>query len=813
MAYINLQNCTLEEYTNIIYSQDDTNRLRIWFNNVELENADEYCEKVIVKSRILPDDGTKRFTLDNFVSKEVEVILHDIDTSIIQDQVRISIGTLVDEENDIYEDVPIGIFNIQDTPTTDKEKTTIKLRDNRVKFDFNYNALPLIESKGGSATYKDILMDICSQAGVDYNIISFRNENYRVAIYDNTIQATTYVSYIAEQGGYFPTIDRNGKLIFVDISNSLVWKIPLNLIEKYEMGKDFKIQRVVYESGIIKYETSSNESLDTLYLDSANPYIVSKQQIDYIYSFLNNIKISSVKTGKILGNPLIDPYDMVEVYGYYQENEDGDYEFVNDENTIVFRTLANNTYTYTGVHRNEFDTEIGEEARTENVSLNSEETFRRYAKTEIDNLNNSVKIVVGEINETNEKLGVIEASVDEIKLKIQDIADLTETKSTYLGTLEFEKVNASYPLKIEVRPTATEFVTYLYPSTNLYPSSSLYTQTRTLKFTNNDTNEVITYEIPNNLYYYDSKHYDRFIIDYEIHKCYIEKSCYLSANGTIQLLTALYPNVDVYPSVDIYPQAIERIFEYEYPTIALTNGDYTIEMVGYDNVYLSATLMKQNKYTTSFATTAELYSAIDQTAEEIKIEVSHKVDEEEVASYFDITAESITAKTGKFAIESDNFTLTEEGEITATKGTISKFSFDEDKLTVELTLPHTYTNDDVTRVTGIINGTIQPTSEDYNLYDFNQTNIIDDVDLEIVTNLANGTYSHTSTYTIDTTNPIKALSIDNGSTNTNIGAYSSYIDTIINDYTKSNQIELYDSATNQYIDVMQKIKEIENRLS
>ena len=142
------------DYKKIIYSQDDDNDIKIWFNNVELANAGYLTEKLEGTFRVLANDGKKRFSLDNFVAKELTLTIHDVNLNAIQDQVKISIGTLVNNE---YEYVPIGIFNIQDIPTTNNGTTTIKLRDNRVKFEFNYNAKPLIDENEGKATYKQIL--------------------------------------------------------------------------------------------------------------------------------------------------------------------------------------------------------------------------------------------------------------------------------------------------------------------------------------------------------------------------------------------------------------------------------------------------------------------------------------------------------------------------------------------------------------------------------------------------------------------------------------------------------------------------------
>lgn len=375
-------------YKNVIYSGDARNKIKILFNNVELQEADRYCEKATIKSRIIPN-GAKRFSLNNFISKEVEIILHDINTNIIQDKVSISIGTLVGNS---YEYVPIGIFNIQGTPTTDKNKITIKLRDNSVKFDFNYNAKPLIDSGGGSATKLQILQDICTKANVTCNISSFIGSTDSIGIYDNTITARQYIADIAEQAGRIATINRSGELIFVNLNSLTTWNIPLSIVEKYEIGKAYRIGKVVYEDAIRKYETAST-NYDTLYLDSSNPYISSQSQVNSILQQVNSFEIDSVKTGKILGNPAIDGYDIINVYDDKVEG-----------NPSVFKTLATNELVYTGVLINTFDTQIGEEERKENVSIVGEATFKKWATTNINNINGEIDIQAGKIDNVEKEI-------------------------------------------------------------------------------------------------------------------------------------------------------------------------------------------------------------------------------------------------------------------------------------------------------------------------------------------------------------------------------------------------------------------------
>lgn len=421
MAYL-----VSNEYKRIIYSQSEINELKISFDNEILQNADLYCERLTIKSRILADDGNKTFSLNSFVAKEAELILHNVPLSKIKGKVELQVGTLV---GNTYEYVPLGIFNIQDSPLTDKDKVTIKLRDNAVNFDFNYNAKELIDSKEiKTATLKEILQDICLKANVVCGVNSFNGEDIEIGFYDNTIKARNYVSMIAEQAGRIATVDRTGKLIFIDLSNLSKWQIPLSILEKYETGKPYHIERVVYESGTIKLETSDNEELDTLYLDASNLYIFNQNQVNQILNLLKDFEIDSAYTGKLLGNPAIDSYDLIEVVDDYNNNE------------VIFTTLANQEYTYSGNHRNKFDTEISIEQRKSNVSFRGEASFRKWAKTEIDNVTSELTISVGRIDDLD---GIVEEVRDTTTSNSRVIEVIKEAKYIDTETGEVNSVKTS----------------------------------------------------------------------------------------------------------------------------------------------------------------------------------------------------------------------------------------------------------------------------------------------------------------------------------------------------------------------------------
>lgn len=445
-------------YKEVIYSQDCRHKLRIWFNGEELEDADIYCEKLTVSSNILPTGG-KRFSLDNLVSKEATLILHDVPLDRIVDQVKLSLGTLVDGE---YEYVPLGVFNIQDKPTTDKNKTTVKLRDNSVKLDYNYNAKPVIDENGGSATKLQIFQDICSQFGISTKVTSFLNSDEEIGVYDNTIKARTYITYFAEQSGAIATFDRDGDLIFVYLSDLVTQTLPLHFVEKYEDGDNYKISRVVYEDAVRKYETGEDTN-DTLFLNSANPYISSIEQVEAIAEKVLGFEISSYKTGKIIGNPAIDSYDLISI-------TDGDKTFV---------TLANHKMVYNGVIISTYDTKIGLEARKENVSANGEAQFRKWAKAEINNLDASIKLSAGKIDANSEKLAGIEIEIDKVTTtvsetnkKVDDLGDSIEYFSVDLSQYSLTIPTGSDKKPLETKNYDVPFYAY-YKGKQVTPNLTL----------------------------------------------------------------------------------------------------------------------------------------------------------------------------------------------------------------------------------------------------------------------------------------------------------------------------------------------------
>lgn len=308
-----------------------------------------------------------------------------------------------------------------------------------------------------------------------------------------------------------------------------------------------------------------------------------------------------------------------------------------------------------GLQENVF-TEMPEETQTDYTK--ADKTDRKINQTYIivDKQNQQIESVVSQTNAQNEKIAKVTQTVDELNSKISDIADITISQESNNGYLEFEDINQSEPIRIVVRPIS-ESISYLYPHNNLYPSNLLYSKNRKIRFTNIKTEEIFDYELPTDLLYYNSENYDEFILDYDAQSCVVNKKVGYNADGTTYVLDT------------------PTTLEFEYPRIFLTDGDYKIEILGYDMAYLFVRLMAQNIYTTQFATRAEVSSEISQTAQEINLEVSKKVNETEVVSTINQSAEQITLSSNRLVVNSDNFKLDAEGNMTCNDATLRNANF------------------------------------------------------------------------------------------------------------------------------------------
>lgn len=300
------------------------------------------------------------------------------------------------------------------------------------------------------------------------------------------------------------------------------------------------------------------------------------------------------------------------------------------------------------------DIYANEPSQSETDYTKADTTDQRLNQTTliVDKQNQRIDALVTNVTDNTTKVAQLSLDVAELRSEIGDVTDITNMQEGY-GSLTFENINESEPIDIEIHPMADSNIAYLYPANNLYPSSNLFPKNRILKFTNTETDETWEYLLPDNLRYYNTNTYDKFVLSYENEICQVTKKVGINADRSKYALTT------------------EEVIDYTYPHIGLTQGNYIVELVGYPNAYIKVRLMSQNMYTSQFATKVEMNSKISQKADEITSEVATtyltKGEGDVMSSRITQNANSIETKVSKGAVISTINQSAESIQINANK--------------------------------------------------------------------------------------------------------------------------------------------------
>ena len=279
----------------------------------------------------------------------------------------------------------------------------------------------------------------------------------------------------------------------------------------------------------------------------------------------------------------------------------------NAQNTAnsINNNLTNNYYTKT-----QTDSEIQQTANTINLSI-------QQITTNINNIEN-------EQEEQSNLITQISTSLEGIEQTVSNIQNLTDTVQGE-KTITLNNCVEGSVLELHILGN-NEVFENLYPANNLYPSDTLYPSgdSRIVVETENNTT---TYELRvTDVLRKNGSIYDEYVLE----------------NGQAKIIRRINENGTIKTT-----PTTEDLGKF---SINLGEGTNTITIKNY-SATLSARFAIQNNYTEIFATKVEMTSSITQTAEEINLEVSKKVDENEIISTINQSAEQIQINANKISLE------------------------------------------------------------------------------------------------------------------------------------------------------------------
>ena len=265
-----------------------------------------------------------------------------------------------------------------------------------------------------------------------------------------------------------------------------------------------------------------------------------------------------------------------------------------------------------------------------------------------DKQNKKIEALATEVTENSEKTAKLEISVENISQQVSEIADLTK-EATQISELVIEDAILGDLLKF----TVVGNMSLLYPSDDLYPSNDLYPLDSYLIIEDEEGNRTKIHLPLNYLNYLNANTYDEFVVE----------------DGQAKIIRRVGENEEGI----LYALSNEVVEDLGELTISLKDGYNKIWLESFYDITLKyyAKYSCENQYTDTFATKVEMNSSIKQTKDEINLEVSKKVDESEVVSTINQSAEQVTITGNRFVVESDNFSLTAEGKATMNDAVIN----------------------------------------------------------------------------------------------------------------------------------------------
>ena len=616
-------------------------------------------------NEINEDNNLKDVTLDEqyyikdlgFVgaatARKLEINLIESDTDLNLENAEITYKLGADYNGTTYY-INYGNFIVNKPPENDETNGTIRLvaYDYMIKFNKPYE-----DRVTYPCTLLTLLQDVCSQAGVTLGSTNFANKDFVVV--DNQFEGFTLrevLQNIAKCAFSWARIGQDNKL-YLDFSLTPATTETIT-IDDYKANCFKKANEYYGPINQVTYADSDIEGQEEK-VPSTPPVGDLKELVIYdnLFAYTPEKRSELIQAGTMLLGLTYMPISQLELIGF---------AYLDCRDAISIGTLAEETFTsrvfshkivYNGVLHDSIVTE-GTSSNEEAYKNTAANVFQnQQTRIKVDRANKNISLLVEDVDEQNDRISDLEITTEGIETQVSNIYSATKHVS---GTRQITLENCvkGYLVKLRIKGNNNVF-SYLYPEDDLYPEDNLYPRGDSRIVVTNANNESTVYELRvNEVLRANDEVYDEYILEDNFAKV-IRR---VNADGTTK-----------------ETEVVENIGTY---TIYVDDGNNTIRIQNY-SAPIEAIYVEKNSYTNQFATTIEMTSAITQTAQEINLEVSRKVDNDDYTganimlkinedeSQAVINADKISLEgktidlTGEdITIDSDNFKVDAEGNVT-----------------------------------------------------------------------------------------------------------------------------------------------------
>lgn len=661
---------------------EKTGKIHIIEDNTDIRHDDNLIDFKIedncyVNGKFIGNTVAKKITV-NILNPNNEINLEN-------KEISVQTGMII---NDVEEIVPCGNYIIPKPDTEElKENTSFIGYDYMIKFNIPYQ---------NKVTYPiqavELFKDLCNQVGLEVGNTNFVNSTYMILgnPFTNNEDCRTVLSNIAQLAGGFARIGRDNKVYIISLKNGNTEDEADEVLDGNNYLEDFskneqwgKVNSLILsisgeqgENTVVQDDESIIENGLTELVIEDNYFLISQAEREKVITPLwNNLKGLKYLPFEVeyYGYPYLDAGDMI----YIQDTKDVRYI------SYVF----NHTFTFNGAYSGTLKTEAMTKTQTIYKNTVTSKTKFRQVERKIDKINGVIEDVIEEQTDFSNKITQTIQDIDSITDEVHRLYNFErEAEGTNEIILEDSLPTTILELRIKPAKINTEI---LYPSTDLYPSLTTYP-----------------------------------------HKAGDGVTIVFGARSRVVSGEAIYPSADRYPSKDLIPignsstkkfqfyfgeplrvfndvtDELQILFNEEsgicearvIRRIDYNNGIYTIYNIpkedpiseltmelfkGNNYVYLEeytnwtiyARYLFNNELNEEFAPRVETNSRIRRTADEINLEVSKKVNQDEIIASINMSPEQIKILAKNLALEgyttiNDSFSIDQEGNVSISNGAV-----------------------------------------------------------------------------------------------------------------------------------------------
>ena len=633
--------------------------IRFVDDNTEM-NESNYLKKVSFENlRYVPDQGF----IGGAVAKRVTIELNNEDNSfnVENREFELFLGIVKDDGTTKY--ISYGNYIVQ-KPENDNvtDNSSIESYDYMIKFNKTY------ENKlNRMCTLLELFQSVCQQAGVETDVTSFRNSTFQVdsGMFVEGESLRDVLIAISQVAFTWARVGVDNKM-YMDFEIKTTPTETLNNEEYYELSfnDDYTpLNKIVFATRDVEGEEVVVQDIDSINTYGENSLVIYDNPIAYT----EEDRVTLIEAGKQLFGLTYKPLSMKTV-GYVFLDET-DFIAVTDMQGQTYKTYVfDHSFDYIGTITDNIESQAMTDNEVEYEFQGTLSTQLKKTQVTVDKANQKITLLTQQSEEFSETLTQLEINVGNIQTQVNKFEEFSRE---VLGFDQLELTNTYEAKNLILNLTIygnTEIWKYLTPSETLVPSDTLVPlgDTLTLIIDNeeryNKTENAIEYIIPLP---------DEPLRDY---------------NGITDELNIINNKVTITRRIgidengDLYILPVEKLEELTTLDLKTLKGTTYIYIQDYRNLRYSCKYVIDNDYVEVFATqgnlenaVVDLNSSITQTAEEINLEVSKKVGDDEIISKINQSAEEIQIDANKISLEGKEINLSSEDIIINS----DKFSVDK----------------------------------------------------------------------------------------------------------------------------------------